>query len=106
MTEILFGDDQTLLSAVADALGKVTALDIKDNMGVSTLNPSSRLREDLGLDSFAALELLFEIEDRVGIRIPQEEASKLETVADVVTFIRETLAGRAQEQRPLTEAAQ
>jgi len=46
-----------------------------------------RLRDDLGLDSFAALELLFELEDRLGVRIPKEAAVGFQTVADVVSFV-------------------
>jgi len=108
MSDIVSGDDHAILSAVSDALGKITAnaSDKDDNTKALALNPSTRLREDLGLDSFAALELLFEIEDRAGIRIPQESALKFETVGDVVTFIHEALAARQQETSPATGATQ
>ena len=47
----------------------------------------NRLVEDLGIDSFASLELIFELEDQLGIKIPDEEAKKLITVRDVVNYI-------------------
>jgi acyl carrier protein len=95
MSDIVSEDDHTILSAVADALGKVAVQrDRNDGSDARALNRSTRLREDLGLDSFAALELLFEIEDLVGVRIPQESAVKFETVGDVVTFLHATLAAR------------
>ena len=47
----------------------------------------NRLVEDLGVDSFASLELIFELEDQLGIKIPDEEAKKLITVRDVINYI-------------------
>ncbi len=83
-------DRSELLATMTDALAKVTG-----NIP-SALSESTRLRDDLGLDSFAGLELVFEIEDRTQIRIPQEAASQFRTVGDVVTFIEEALATSGQ----------
>ena len=46
-----------------------------------------RLIEDLGVDSFASLELIFELEDTLGIKILDSEVKKMITVGDVVTYI-------------------
>jgi acyl carrier protein len=51
------------------------------------LTEATKLRDDLGLDSFAALELVFELEELVGVRISQEAASSFQTVGDVVTYV-------------------
>lgn len=48
-----------------------------------------KLIEDLGLDSFGSLELIFELEDALGLRIPDEQAKKFITVNDVVDYIFE-----------------
>ncbi len=53
---------------------------------------STRLREDLGLDSFAAIELVFEVEDQFDVRIPQNVAVGFQTIGDVVTYIAAELA--------------
>jgi acyl carrier protein len=53
----------------------------------------SRLREDLGLDSFAALEMLFELEEQVGINVSREAAMQLRTVEDVVGFVERAQRG-------------
>lgn len=45
------------------------------------------LREGLGLDSLQVTEMLFEIEDRLGVKIADEEAMKLRTVGDLITVI-------------------
>lgn len=53
----------------------------------ATWPESAHLRDDLGLDSFAALELLFELEDRLGVRIAKAAAASFQTVGDVVTYV-------------------
>ena len=40
--------------------------------------------EDLGLDSLDRLDLLAEMEDELGLRIPEEALSEIRTLADVV----------------------
>jgi len=52
-----------------------------------SLVESTRLREDLGLDSFAAVELVFEVEDLFSVRIPQTAAVAFQTVSDVVSYL-------------------
>ena len=52
---------------------------------------SSTLRDDLGIDSFTAVELVFTLEDEYKIEISDEEMSKLETVKDVVEAIEQKL---------------
>ncbi len=61
------------------------------------LTESARLRDDLGLDSFAAVELIFELEDLVDVRITREAAATFRTVGDVVSHVMgELSAARAR----------
>ncbi|HXT52415.1 MAG TPA: acyl carrier protein [Thermoanaerobaculia bacterium] len=46
--------------------------------------PEARLVEDLGAESVDVISLLFEFEERLGRRIPDEVVSRLATVADIV----------------------
>jgi acyl carrier protein len=46
------------------------------------------IREGLGLDSLQLTELLFEVEERLNVKIADEEAQKLRTVGDLVTLIQ------------------
>lgn len=41
----------------------------------------------LGVDSLGLIELMFEIEDRFGITLPDAKAPVLVTIADVVLYI-------------------
>jgi len=54
------------------------------------------IREGLGLDSLQIVELLFEIEERLGVKIADDEATKLRTVGDLITLIDSKLASGAK----------
>ena len=47
----------------------------------------SKLIDDLGADSLSVVELHMEIEERLGIKIPDEEVANLTTVEDVLKAI-------------------
>jgi acyl carrier protein len=47
----------------------------------------TRFKDDLNADSLHLVELLVELEDSYGIRIPDDEAAKMETVGAVVDFV-------------------
>ncbi len=73
----------SIMDQLRTALASVT----ESSSSPVVLDESSRLREDLGLDSFAALELIFELEEQAGVRISQEAASSFQTVGDVITYV-------------------
>jgi acyl carrier protein len=54
---------------------------------VEKITPEMELVADLGFDSARALELLVELEDRLGIEIADEQAAAMNTVADVLGFL-------------------
>lgn len=45
------------------------------------------LRDGLGLDSLQITELIFEIEERFGVAITDDEAKELRTAGDLITLI-------------------
>jgi acyl carrier protein len=51
------------------------------------LVPEARLVEDLGLDSLDAVELAISVERKFDIEVPEEELTKLKTVADMVALV-------------------
>lgn len=57
------------------------------NIDIKNINSHSKLVEDLGMDSFGAVELMFEIEDKMGIEIPEKDILTLITVEDVILYI-------------------
>lgn len=62
---------------------------ISKTLGIKKENitPDKRLVEDLGMDSFASIELLFELEDKIGIEVPEADAPNLRTVENIISYI-------------------
>ncbi len=53
----------------------------------------ARLREDLGLDSLDAVDMLVYLEDSVGRRIEGERLLQVKTLADVYALVRDAFSG-------------
>jgi acyl carrier protein len=53
------------------------------------IEESTRFREDLEADSLDLYELVMELEDRYGIKVSEEEATRVLTVGDAVAFVLE-----------------
>jgi acyl carrier protein len=51
------------------------------------VSDKTRLREDLNVDSLDAVELIMELEDTFNVKISDDEAQKLKTIGDIVSFI-------------------
>ena len=62
-----------------------------DSLGadVSTLTAESSFKEDLGADSLDLFELVMALEDEYNIEIPAEELTELNTVGDVIDYLRD-----------------
>jgi acyl carrier protein len=56
-------------------------------MDVGKINSNSRLVEDLGLDSFGAVEVAFELEERFELKIPDAALYEAKVVKDIVDYI-------------------
>lgn len=49
----------------------------------------TRFKQDLAADSLDLYELVMELEDRYGISVSEEQAARIETVGDAVSFVME-----------------
>ena len=54
----------------------------------SKITLDSSFRGDLGADSLDTYELVYAIEDELGVSIPDEKANEFETVRDAYNFIK------------------
>lgn len=62
---------------------------IVDQLGVSAdqVTPEAKFVEDLGADSLDTVELVMAFEEEFDIEVPDDEAEKLQSVGDVITYI-------------------
>ncbi|MEL3904855.1 MAG: acyl carrier protein [Treponemataceae bacterium] len=54
----------------------------------SKVTLDSSFRQDLGADSLDTYELVYAIEEQLGIAIPDEKANEFETVRDAYEFLK------------------
>ncbi len=73
---------------MSDIATKVKAI-IVDKLGVDEkeVTPTASLTKDLGADSLDTVELIMEFEKEFNIAIPDDQAEKIATVGDAVTYI-------------------
>ncbi len=57
------------------------------SVSADEVKEDSKFVEDLGADSLDVVELVMALEEKFDIEIPDEEAEKIATVADVVKYI-------------------
>ena len=73
------------MSTVVERVTKV----VVDRLGVdeSEIKLEASFRDDLGADSLDVVELVMELEDEFDLEISDDDAEKIATVGDAVTFI-------------------
>jgi acyl carrier protein len=72
-----------------DILERVKKI-IIDRLSVdeSAITLEASFKEDLGADSLDVVELVMELEDEFDMEISDEDAEKISSVGDVVTYIK------------------
>ena len=53
---------------------------------------TSNYRQDLGLDSLSALEVVVDVEYAYKIKVPEERIQSIQTVQDTISVVQEYLA--------------
>ena len=73
---------------MSDVTTKVKAI-IVDKLGVdeAEVTPTASFTDDLGADSLDTVELIMEFEKKFDIQIPDDQAEKIATVGDAVSYI-------------------
>lgn len=72
----------------AQALSELQSI-LVEQLGVdaSEVVETASFQEDLNADSLDLVEMIMEMEDKFGVKIPDEDAEKIVTVGDAVTYI-------------------
>ena len=58
------------------------------NIDASTITPDTSFKDDLGADSLDLMELLMAIEDEYNIEIEAEELTDVQTVGEVLDYLK------------------
>lgn len=78
--------DRAIVDKIIQALSDYLKRD------AATIKASHHLRDDLGLDSMAVIELLYKIEETFDLQIPDQDLVGLATVGSVATYVEGRLA--------------
>ena len=64
---------------------------IIEQLGVEEddVTPAAKFIEDLGADSLDTVELVMAFEEEFDLEIPDEDAEKIATVGDAISYIKE-----------------
>ncbi|HZF15169.1 MAG TPA: acyl carrier protein [Steroidobacteraceae bacterium] len=74
--------EQTILDQVRGVLARLFEID------PARIEPSSKLYEDLDIDSLDAIDLMIELKELTGRKVRPEQFKHVRTVGDVVTAVR------------------
>ena len=77
----------SLISMIADRF----------NVPVSAVTGKTNFAQDLNLDSIDSLELIMALEDTYDISVSDADASKLQTVGDVIKLIDKKKSAKAKQ---------
>jgi acyl carrier protein len=81
---------------------------IIDQLGVDAkeVTAEASFIEDLGADSLDTVELVMALEEEFGVEIPDEDAEKISTVGEAISYIQEhaevqeyVVPGQGEEER-------
>jgi len=78
--------DPTIVSKIIQALAEYLKRD------AASITAEHHLRDDLGLDSMAVIELLYKIEETFNIQIPDQDLTALGTVGSVAGYVESRLS--------------
>jgi len=78
-------NDPTISLKIRSALGEYLKRD------PATILTTQHLRDDLGLDSMAVIELLYRIEEAFDLQIPDQDLAGLTNVGHVVKYVEKRL---------------
>ncbi|HYZ08312.1 MAG TPA: acyl carrier protein [Pseudonocardiaceae bacterium] len=73
--------NEEILSELADIVNEVAGVD------TSEINREKSFVDDLDIDSLSMVEIAVQVEDRFGVKVPDDELANLRTVGDAVDYI-------------------
>jgi len=85
-------NSKNIKERVMERIAKAIDIDLDSKSATE----ESEFIKDLGADSLDLVELIMAIEEEFGLEIPDDEAEKLKTIGDVVSYIQNALNAKAE----------
>ncbi len=85
---------EELIAGIAEIIEEVTGID------PSEVTIDKSFVDDLDIDSLSLVEIAVQIEDKYGVKVPDEDLAGLRTVGDAVSYIQ-----KLEEENPEAAAA-
>ena len=63
------------------------------------LKPDDKIRQTLGIDSFDYLQFIIRVDDRFGVKTPEEDYGKIETLSSLIPYIKSGIAASNMTER-------
>ncbi|ADG79323.1 Acyl carrier protein OS=Tsukamurella paurometabola (strain ATCC 8368 / DSM / CCUG 35730 / CIP 100753 / JCM 10117 / KCTC 9821 / NBRC 16120 / NCIMB 702349/ NCTC 13040) OX=521096 GN=acpP PE=3 SV=1 [Tsukamurella paurometabola] len=78
-----------IVAAIAEIIEEVTGIE------PSEVTPDKAFIDDLDIDSLSMVEIAVQLEDKYGVKVPDEDLAGLKTVGDAVAYIQKLEAENA-----------
>ena len=75
---------EEIIAGIAEIIEEVTGIE------PSEITPEKSFVDDLDIDSLSMVEIAVQVEDRFGVKVPDEELANLKTVGDAVDYVAKT----------------
>ncbi len=80
------------MSGIAEKVKSIVAEQL--GVKIEEVKEDAKFIDDLGADSLDTVELVMALEEEFGAEIPDEDAEKLTTVGEAITYIEEKSSGK------------
>lgn len=76
--------NEEILGGLAEIVNEVAGVE------TSEITPDKSFVDDLDIDSLSMVEIAVQVEDRFGVKVPDDELANLKTVGDAVDYVAKT----------------
>jgi len=56
-------------------------------INMDEIKNTASLGDDLGMDSFSSIEVIYDLEEKFGIEIPDTDLANVKTVDDIINYV-------------------
>ncbi|MGH3974885.1 MAG: acyl carrier protein [Pseudonocardiaceae bacterium] len=73
--------NEEILGVLAEIVNEVAGVETNE------ITPDKSFVDDLDIDSLSMVEIAVQVEDRFGVKVPDDELANLKTVGDAVDYV-------------------